>query len=235
MSSSSETHHQGLQLPLLITIDGPAGSGKTTVSRLLAIRLGYHYVDTGALYRCIALEAHKKAIETTDDRQLQKLCADLTISFRETNGRWRLFSNDNDVTEQIRTPEVSMLASAISAMPSVRQHLLGVQRKLGEKKSVVFEGRDMGTVVFPEADLKFYLDADIAVRAQRRFREQDRQHVQTKEDVEADMIRRDHHDSHRELSPLKPAHDAVLIDTTRLSIDAVVQTMLIQVKQLSHP
>ena len=218
---------------LLITIDGPAGSGKTTVSRLLAKRLEYQYVDTGALYRCIAFEIRKAGIEPTDNGQLQKFCRGLIISFRKIDGKSRIFSNGKDITDKIRTPEVTMLASVASAMPAVRHHLLGVQRKLGEKKWVVFEGRDMGTVVFPEADVKFYLDAEIGVRAQRRHSELDAQNVQTLEEIETDMKHRDHNDSHRELSPLKPADDAFIIDTTRLSVDEVVEVMLDHIMKLN--
>ena len=136
--------------------------------------------------------------------------------FEEINGKSRIFSNDSDITDKIRTPEVTMLASAVSAMPAVRQHLLDVQRKMGKKKSVVFEGRDMGTVVFPEADVKFYLDAAIDIRAQRRHSELKPHHSQTLKAVQEDMKNRDHNDSNRELSPLKPADDAIIIDTTQL-------------------
>ncbi len=231
MASVSEGPNSPAQSALLITIDGPAGSGKTTVSRQLAERLGYQYVDTGALYRCIALEAQKAGIDTDNDEQLGQLCNGLTIQFREVDSQWRLFSNGADISDEIRTPAVTMLASAISAMPSVRQHLLRVQRNLGAKKSAVFEGRDMGTVIFPNADAKFYLDADIVVRAQRRYAELGPKHTQSKADVEADMRRRDYDDSHRKLAPLKPAADAVIVDTTQLSIDDVVQTMLNQIRQ----
>ena len=214
------------QKALLITIDGPAGSGKTTVSRLLAKRLNYQYVDTGALYRCIAFEVDAAGIVPTDNRQIQNLCQDLSISFRTIDGKSRIFSNDRDITDKIRTPEVTMLASAVSAMPAVRQHLLDVQRKMGKKKSVVFEGRDMGTVVFPEADIKFYIDAEIDIRAQRRHRELKPHHTQTLEAVQEDIKIRDNNDSNRELSPLKPAEDAFIIDTTYLSVEEVVEVML---------
>ena len=218
---------------LLITIDGPAGSGKTTVSRMLAERLGYQYVDTGALYRCIALEAHKTGLTPHSDEQLGRLCAGIHIQFRQVDSQFRLFSNGVDISDKIRTPAVTMLASAISAMPSVRAYLLQVQRDLGAKKSAVFEGRDMGTVVFPQADIKFYLDADIHIRAQRRHAELDPKHAQSKAQVEAEMRQRDYDDSHRKLAPLKPAADAIVIDTTHLSIDDVVQSMLDQIQEIT--
>lgn len=225
----SEYQKNGSRVPekvLLITIDGPAGSGKTTVSRLLAKRLNYQYVDTGALYRCIAFEVAKAGIVATDNTQVQKICQDLSIDFRKIDGKSRIFSNNMDVTDKIRTPKVTMLASAVSALPSVRQHLLMVQRKMGKNKSVVFEGRDMGTVVFPEADVKFYMDAAIETRAQRRHRELKAQDTQTLEAVQEDMKNRDHNDSHRALSPLKPAKDAFVLDTTYLTAEEVVEVML---------
>lgn len=211
---------------LLITIDGPAGSGKTTVSRLLANRLDYQYVDTGALYRCIAFAVNQAGISATDNRQLQMFCRGLSIYFKKVGKESRIFCNGNDISDKIRTPEVSMLASDVSAMPAVRQHLLDVQREMGQKKSVVFEGRDMGTVVFPEADVKFFLDAAVTVRAQRRHRELTGSRTQTLQEVQADMQKRDHNDSNRDLAPLKAAADAFIIDTTDLSIETVVAVML---------
>jgi cytidylate kinase len=226
MAKTVNTRFNTPEKALLITIDGPAGSGKTTVSRLLAERLKYQYVDTGALYRCIAYEVDKAGIDPTDNHSIQRLCQDLSICFRKVDGESRIFSNDSDITDKIRTPAVTMLASAVSAMPAVRKHLLAVQRKMGKEKSVVFEGRDMGTVVFPEADVKFYLDASIDIRAQRRYGELKNQHAQTLETVREDMQNRDHNDSNRELSPLKPAEDAFIIDTTHLSAEGVVAVML---------
>ena len=211
---------------LLITIDGPAGSGKTTVSRLLAKQLDYQYVDTGALYRCIAFEIKQAGISPTDNKRLQIFCRGLSIFFKKINGESRIFCNGKDISDKIRTPEVTMLASDVSAMPAVRQHLLNVQREMGEKKSVVFEGRDMGTVVFPEADVKFFLDAAMVVRAQRRHRELTGSQTQTLKEVQEAMQKRDHNDSHRELSPLKAAEDAIIIDTSNLPIEAVVEVML---------
>jgi cytidylate kinase len=209
---------------LLITIDGPAGAGKTTVSRNLASRLGYTYVDTGALYRGVALAAVRSGVEPEDDQGLARLCGGLNIGFFQQGGRSRLQVNGEDVTDLIRTPEISMTASAVSARPVVRSFLLDVQRDLGSRRAAVFEGRDMGSVVFPDADVKFFLSADLKTRALRRYRELGA--AASLEQVEKDMASRDENDSNRALAPLAPAPDAVRIDSTDLSAEAVVETML---------
>ena len=218
---------------LLITIDGPAGAGKTTVSKALAERLGYQYVDTGALYRAVAVVAVEKGIKPEDDTGLQKLCASLQLEFKRTAQGTRLLANSVDVTDLLRTPEVSMQASAVSARPVVREFLLSLQRKLGREKSVVFEGRDMGTVVFPSADIKFFLEASPEVRAKRRFDELAPASDTSLEAVKKDIETRDYNDSTRSLAPLKPAEDAIIVDSSRLSIEAVVEFMLERVKAAS--
>lgn len=217
--------------PLLITIDGPAGAGKTTVSRMLASRLGYRYIDTGALYRGIAYAASKSGIGPGDTMAIEKLCAAVDLQLLDNDGELRIILKDIDITDQIRTPEITMLASALSALPIVRDCLLGLQRKFGEKGGAVFEGRDMGTVVFPDADVKFFLDADVRTRALRRYRELTGVPDQTPESVEADIRRRDANDSKRSVAPLKPAGDAVKIDSTALSLEAVVSEMLVHVNK----
>lgn len=212
---------------LLITIDGPAGAGKTTVSKSLADRLQYKYIDTGALYRGVALEANAKGISPEDDQGLETLCQALELAFVRNEKGVRLYSGNTDISDAIRTPDMSMLASAVSARPVVRKALLGIQRKLGAEKAAVFEGRDMGTVVFPDADVKFFLTADLKVRALRRHRElEEKQASQKFEQVEKDMARRDENDSSRALAPLKPAEDAVLIDSTHASIESVIDQMM---------
>lgn len=211
---------------IVITIDGPAGAGKTTVSRILADSLGFRYIDTGALYRGVALAAKEKGISSDDDSALEEMCRNLSLRFELISNRLKLFSGDRDITEHIRTPEITMMASAVSARPVVRKFLLDLQRAIGMEKQVVFEGRDMGTVVFPDAEVKFFLDASPRTRAVRRFNEMKNSSSQTFEEVERDIIQRDRNDSTRAVAPLKPAADAVRIDTTDLSLEKVVKTML---------
>ena len=217
--------------PLLITIDDPAGAGKTTGSRLLADSLGYRYIDTGALYRGIAVAVKSAGIAPDDDSALEKLCSSLILQFRRNDEGVRLLLNQRDITDQIRAPEITMLASAVSARPVVRKYLLGLQREMGREKNAVFEGRDMGTVVFTDADVKFYLDASLETRAVRRYRELKLETPQTLEAVEADIERRDKNDSTRRHAPLKPAADAIIIDSTDLTVEAVVQLMQSHIKK----
>lgn len=219
---------------LLITIDGPAGAGKTTVSKILADRLGYKYIDTGALYRGVAWEARKAGVGSDDDAGLERLCGTITLKFARDERGLRLLSNEADITSEIRTPEMSMLASAVSARPVVRKYLLSLQTELGKEKEAVFEGRDMGTVVFPDADVKFYLDASVRTRAGRRYKElAGRKDSPAIEEIERDIRLRDENDSKRSLAPLKPAEDAVIIDSTGLDIEAVVNLMLSCIKKRS--
>ena len=218
---------------LIITIDGPSGAGKTTVSRILADRLGYRYIDTGALYRGVAMAAISSNLNPDDDNGLEKLCNTLKINFVLDEKGSRLMLNDSDITDQIRTPEITMFASAVSARPVVRGFLLNLQRDLGKEKRVVFEGRDMGTVVFPDADVKFFLDASPKIRAERRYDELKSVNPQSLEAVERDMNRRDKNDSTRDLAPLKPAEDAIRIDSTDLSIETVVDRMVTIIETLT--
>lgn len=215
-----------LKKELIITIDGPSGAGKTTVSKTLAARIGYRYIDTGALYRGIALETHLRGIAADDEAAIKLACESIDLRFRVEGEALRLFSGDRDISDMIRSTEISMRASAVSSLGAVRSFLKVLQRRLGDERGVVFEGRDMGTVVFPEADVKFFLDADTDVRAERRFLE-----LKAKgEDiglaqVKQDMMTRDANDSSRKLAPLKPATDAVHVDASRMGVADVVEEM----------
>jgi len=209
----------------LITIDGPAGAGKTTVSKTLAERLGYNYVDTGSLYRGIAYEAYKKNIASYDEKNLKKICEHIELKFLRIGKEQHLFSNNQDIEAFIRTREISIFASVISAKFFVRETLLKLQRDLGSKKSVVFEGRDMGTVVFPNADIKFFLNASIEIRALRRYEQIKYIPNQSLHDVKKDIMERDKNDSFRKLSPLTPAEDAIVIDSSKMSVEDVVKFM----------
>jgi cytidylate kinase len=211
---------------IVITIDGPAGAGKTTVSKALAGRLGFKYVDTGALYRAVAWQVAQRNVAVDDDRALGDLCAGLDLRLTQSGRGLRILANGKDITDLIRTPQITMLASAVSARLVVRRFLLDVQRRHGHQKKAVFEGRDMGTVVFPNAEVKFYLDADPDKRARRRYQEIKHSSQQTLEAVERDMRQRDKNDSNRTVAPLRPAEDAVTIDTTDMSIDEVVEYMI---------
>jgi len=211
--------------PRIITIDGPAGAGKTTVSKLLSQKLGIIYVDTGAIYRGVAFEIKNQNIEWENDVILETFLEGLDLRFIKKNDSLVLMSSGRDISKFIRTPEISMLASSSSARPQVRAALLDIQQKIAKKEDAVFEGRDMGTVVFPEADYKFYLFADLTVRAKRRY---DEMPDKTKNinKVEQDMQTRDTNDSQRETAPLKPAADAIEIDSTFLTIEQVVEKIL---------
>ncbi len=205
---------------LTIVIDGPAGSGKSTISRLLADQLGLAYIDTGAMYRAVALMAHERGVDPGDDAGLARICDSIRLEFRGL----RLFMDGRDVSEAIRTPLMDQLSSAVSARPSVRKAMIGLQRRTAEGGGVVMEGRDIGTVVLPNAEAKFFLTADPRVRGVRRYRERiEKGESADLATVVTEIEKRDKSDSERELSPLKPADDAIIIDTTDLSIREVVE------------
>jgi cytidylate kinase len=211
----------------IITIDGPAGSGKSTISLLLAKKLGLLYLDTGAMYRAVALSALRKGVDPGDAAVLREMCRDIDINFRSAGDNYRVYIGAEDVSDEIRRPEIDMLSSKISAIKEVRDAMTGLQRRIGMKGGIVAEGRDMGTVVFPDADHKFFLTASSDIRAERRYKERvDRGECISMEQVETELKKRDEQDRTRIIAPLKPAVDAIIIDTTAMGINEVVDEML---------
>jgi len=211
---------------LTIAIDGPSGAGKSTVARSLARRLGYIYIDTGAMYRSLGLRVKERGISPEDELTLQRLALSLHIRFVTDAGQTRVFCEEEDITEAIRTPEISRLASSISKKKGVREALVQKQREMGKEGGVVLEGRDIGTVVFPDADVKFYLDAESNERIRRRHDELLEKGVKVDlEETRQELLQRDYNDTHRVHSPLKKATDAAFIDSTHRSVEEVVEEM----------
>jgi cytidylate kinase len=215
---------------VVIAIDGPAGAGKSTIARRVAARLGFVYIDTGAMYRAVALWALRAGVDLEDMHRLEQLAASARIEFAPGSGR--IFLNGEDVTEAIRTPEVASAASRISVYGGVRRAMVEEQRRIGRESSVVMEGRDIGTVVFPDADVKIFLDALPETRAERRLRElRERGQEVDPARVAAELAERDRRDRTRSESPLVQAPDAVYLDTTHLSIEQVEEAVLKLVRQ----
>ena len=214
-----------------VAIDGPAGAGKSTISRKAAAALGYIYIDTGALYRTVGLNALRLGVDIqNDDAVISTLTDDLKVELKFIDGEQRMFLNDEDVSTAIRTPEASMAASRVSAVPKVRQYLFDLQKNLAKNNNCIMDGRDIGTVVLPDADVKIFLTASPEARAQRRYKELLEKGMDASyDDVLADMIKRDYDDSHRAIAPLKQAHDAILCDTSEIdlqqSIDLIINTI----------
>ncbi len=216
---------------LIIAIDGPSGAGKSTVARRLASELGYLYMDTGAMYRAVALNVVESKIDPTDEKELRKILEDMRVKLIEEGSGLRLLLNGCDVTEEIRTPEMSLMASKISELQAVREKMVGIQRDMASQGGLVAEGRDIGTVVFPRAEVKIYLDAAEPERARRRFQELLARGKQvTLEETLTEMHERDRRDQERTLSPLRKAEDAFVIDSTSFGVDVVVDRIVSEVK-----
>ena len=231
MVSANDIRSNGL----VIAIDGPSGAGKSTVAHLLAERLGYLQIDTGAMYRAVAYLIRHDGIDPDDLAAVECLCSHVDIRLDCSDGVQRVFANGQDVSAQIRTPEMSLLTSRISTLKPVREAMMLAQRRMGVRGGVVLEGRDIGTVVFPDADVKFFLSASAEERGRRRYLEL----VSKGEQVTlADTIRavanRDLQDSQRDLAPLRMAADAIAIDSSGRTIDEVLETMETACRNTSH-
>lgn len=216
---------------LIIAIDGPSGAGKSSVTSALAERLGYIHIDTGAMFRVVALMVQRHGIDVSDEAAVAAVCQGLVIDFDPAGGNNRVFANGEDVSSLIRSPEISLLTSQVAALPPVRQALLAMQRELGRQGGVVLEGRDIGTVVFPDADLKFFLTASPEERGRRRYEELRVKGVPVDlEQTVSEVMQRDQQDMMREHAPLRQAADAVEIDSTGLTPEMVLSRMTAEVR-----
>ena len=210
-----------------IAIDGPAGAGKSTIARRVAKELSFIYVDTGAMYRAMALYLLRREVNKDDTAQIGNICQDAEISIEYQNGEQIVLLNDENVNSYLRTEEVGNMASVSSAVPRVREKLLSLQRKLARDMSVVMDGRDIGTTILPDADVKIYLTASSLTRAKRRYLElQEKGTVCNLDEIQKDIEERDQRDMNREISPLRQAEDAVLVDSSDLTIQQVVDRIL---------
>ena len=219
---------------MIIALDGPAGVGKSTLARSVAERLGFQLVETGAIYRAVGLLARERGVAFDDAPALETIAQGLPIRYEFRDGRNRVFLGDRDVTDALRTPQASDDASVVSAVPEVRAALLGIQRRLATRRDSVMEGRDIGTVVCPNAEVKVFVTARAEVRAQRRYEELIAEGVDTTFDaVLEDQRVRDERDANREIAPLRPAENAVILDTSDLSIDDAIQATIALVRAAS--
>ena len=218
-----------------IAIDGPAGAGKSSIAKALSKKLGFVYIDTGAMYRAVALFFLENGIKDSSDNEIDKLLDKLDINIKYTDGEQRVFLNNVDVSDKLRQEEIGKLASKFSALKSVREKLVALQRKLAKKENVIMDGRDIGTVVLPNADLKIYLSAGSKVRAKRRYLELIEKGFDSaaldEKAIENEIIKRDEADMNREISPLKKAEDAYYMDTSDMTFDEVVSKILDMVEK----
>ncbi|MDP3732494.1 MAG: (d)CMP kinase [Candidatus Omnitrophota bacterium] len=213
---------------MIIAIDGPAGAGKSTVARIIAHKLGFLYIDTGAMYRALTLKAMGRKIDVNDTAALIEMARSTNIDLiNNPDSSLKILLDARDVTSSIRQPSITRLVSDIAKIKGIREVMLGLQRRLGRLRDSVLDGRDIGTVVFPDADRKFYIDAEFSARVRRRYKElKELNQDVTLEDIDKDLRNRDNIDSTREFAPLKKAEDAIYIDTTNMSIDEVVNKLL---------
>jgi CMP/dCMP kinase len=217
---------------IIVAIDGPAGAGKSTVAKRLAKELGYTYMDTGAMYRAFALKARRDGIDLESESDLRSALAGSSVELLEKDGRQKVLLDGRDVTTEIRAPEMSQWASKISALRPVRERMVELQRAFGARGGIVAEGRDIGTVVFPDAEVKIFLTARPEERGRRRFAELKGQGKEvTLEETLGEMRQRDDRDQGREMAPLRQAEDAVALDSTGMSIDQVVETIMKEIKK----
>ena len=215
-----------------IAIDGPAGAGKSTVSRAAAKALGFIYVDTGALYRAVGVNALRKGIDTKDKPAVAATLSEIRVDLVFENGEQKVLLNGENVSAEIRTPPASMAASDVSAVPEVRAFLFDLQRDIAARNNCLMDGRDIGTVVLPDAQVKIFLTASPEERATRRYKEliEKGSNVEYKEVLD-DLIQRDYNDSHREIAPLKPAEDGVIVDTTNLNLEESINEITRIIKE----
>ena len=222
-------------MSFVVAIDGPAGTGKGTITKLISQELGLVNIDTGAMYRCITLQALRKGITTIEEKEkLIEIAKNIEIQIQNNSGNQKIFLNGEDVTTEIRSLEVSAFVSPVSSIPEIRELMVSLQRKMAEGKDVIMEGRDITTVVFPDANVKIYLDADVEERAKRRYEENKAKGIQTSfaETLEA-VKKRDYNDMHKPVGALKIAEDAIIVDTTKMTIEQVkekVKTIILKAK-----
>lgn len=215
-----------------VAIDGPAGAGKSTVSRAAAKESGFIYVDTGALYRAVGVNALRKGVNTRDKDAVAATLSDITVDLVFENGEQKVLLNGENVSSEIRTPPASMAASDVSAVPEVRAFLFDLQRDIAKRNNCIMDGRDIGTVVLPDAKVKIFLTASPEERATRRYKELIEKGNDVKyEDVLSELIERDYNDSHREIAPLKPAEDSVTLDTTGLTLEESINEIIRIIKE----
>lgn len=212
---------------MIIAIDGPAGAGKSTIAKLIAKQLGLVYVDTGAMYRAVGLKAKRNNIACSEQEKIEEMLKNTEVELKNENGATAVYLDGENVSTEIRLPEISRMASDISAVPVVRYAMVEMQRSMANKTDTILDGRDIGTFVLPNADVKIFLTASVEERAERRYKELIARGENVKrEDVRSDIEKRDYNDSHRALAPLKKADDATEVDTTGMTIDQVCEKII---------